>query len=90
MYILASGISKIGVGLVLYRLASGAQMQVVSWTLLTFMVLMGVMSLAAALVFSLQCRPLSVAWGVGVGECMSVSVIGVVATTLSAVDVAVS
>jgi len=90
VYILATGISKLGVGLVLYRLASNADMHLVRITLIVSMTIVGIWSLVTALIFALQCRPLSVAWGVGKGTCLSTETIGRTAIALSAIDVAVS
>lgn len=54
------------------------------------MVAISATTLIVAFIFGLQCRPLSVAWGVGKGTCMSTAVTGNAAIVLSAVDVAVS
>ena len=59
-------------------------------TLIAAMSVMSIWSLVIAIIFGLQCRPLSVAWGEGVGECLSPTVIGQAAIALSSVDVAVS
>ena len=90
MYILTTGISKLGVALVLYRLAAQSDMRVVRLLLLISMVIVGVWSLATALVYGLQCRPLSVAWGVGQGTCLSTSLLGDAGIALSVMDMTVS
>lgn len=59
-------------------------------TLIVSMAVVGLWSLVTALIFALQCRPLSVAWGVGTGTCISSSVIGGSGIALSAMDVASS
>ncbi|KAH7161052.1 hypothetical protein EDB81DRAFT_755637 [Dactylonectria macrodidyma] len=76
VYILATGISKLGVGLVLFRLADKSDMRVVRFTLVASMVVVCIWTLVVALIFALQCRPLSVAWGVGTSTCLSTTVIG--------------
>lgn len=58
--------------------------------LIVAMAIMGVVSTAIAIVFGLQCKPLSVAWGEGTGECLSPTTIGKAGIALSAVDVAIS
>lgn len=90
MYILASGLSKVGVGLVLHRLSSGADMTLVRVILIAAMGVMSVVTLAIAVMFGLQCRPLSAAWGESLGTCMPPTTIGQAAIALSAIDVAVS
>ncbi|KAK8041100.1 hypothetical protein PG994_014107 [Apiospora phragmitis] len=90
VYLLASGVSKIGVGLVLYRLAGSTDMYKVRWFLVPCMVLTAVWFLGSALVFALQCRPLAKAWdltGTAPGNCMPVSVIGTAGIVISAGDV---
>ncbi|KAI5460388.1 hypothetical protein BGZ63DRAFT_246741 [Mariannaea sp. PMI_226] len=90
VYILTTGISKIGVGLVLFRLADKSDMQAVRRGLIVSLVMVAGWSLAVALIFALQCRPLSVAWGVGKGTCISTSIIGNAAIALSVMDMSVS
>ncbi|KAF4954605.1 hypothetical protein FSARC_12045 [Fusarium sarcochroum] len=70
-YILTTRISKLGVGLVLFRLASGAGMKIIRIILIISMIIVTLWFLVTALIFGLQCRPLSVAWGVGKGSCLS-------------------
>jgi hypothetical protein len=65
-------------------------MGIVRVTLVVAMAVMGVASLAVAIIFGIQCRPLPVAWGEGVGECLSPTTIGQAGIALSAIDVAVS
>lgn len=90
VYILATGISKLGVGLVLYRLADKSDMRKVRWMLIVSMIVVGIWSLVVALIFALQCRPLSVAWGVGTGTCLSTGFIGTTGIGLSVMDMSVS
>ncbi|KXJ85063.1 hypothetical protein Micbo1qcDRAFT_106274, partial [Microdochium bolleyi] len=90
VYILATGLSKIGIGLVLLRLSDKAGMTLVRWLLLSTMAVVGATSIGVGLLFALQCRPLSVAWGVGVGTCISTETIGLGGIVLSVVDMAVS
>ncbi|KAJ4267253.1 hypothetical protein NW762_003357 [Fusarium torreyae] len=90
VYILTTGISKLGVGLVLFRLASGAGMRLVRIILTISMVIVTLWCLVTALIFGLQCRPLSVAWGVGKGSCLSTAVLGTTGLALSGMDVTIS
>ncbi|KAJ4011146.1 hypothetical protein NW766_007784 [Fusarium irregulare] len=89
-YILTTGISKLGVGLVLLRLASGADMRTVRIILIMSMIIVTLWCLVTTLIFGLQCRPLSVAWGVGGGSCLSTSVLGTTGLALSGMDVTIS
>lgn len=89
VYILASGVSKVGVGLVLYRLAS-VDMRKMRLFLAGCITVTAVWFLGGALVFGLQCRPLAKAWdltGTAPGSCMSASVIGTAGIAISAGDV---
>ncbi|RSL37987.1 hypothetical protein BHE90_016702 [Fusarium euwallaceae] len=90
VYIITTGISKMGVALVLFRLASGADMKVIRSILAATTVILGLWCLAITLVFALQCRPLSVAWGIGEGSCISSKVIGQTGLAFSVVDMALS
>ena len=90
IYLLASGVSKVGVGLVLYRLADSTDMYKSRWFLMGCIILTAVWFLGGALVFALQCRPLAKAWdltGTAPGSCMPVSVIGTTGIAISAGDV---
>ncbi|KAL6915619.1 hypothetical protein FSST1_007114 [Fusarium sambucinum] len=89
-YILTTGLSKLGVGLVLFRLAKGANMRAVRIILIISMVVVTLWCLVTTLIFGLQCRPLSVAWGVGEGKCLSTSVLGTTGLALSGMDVTIS
>ncbi|RGP70053.1 integral membrane [Fusarium sporotrichioides] len=89
-YILTTGVSKLGVGLVLFRLASGANMRAVRTILIISMAIVTLCCLVTALIFGLQYRPLSVAWGVGEGSCLSTSVLGTTGLALSGMDVTIS
>ncbi|KAH7126520.1 hypothetical protein B0J13DRAFT_646635 [Dactylonectria estremocensis] len=90
VYILATGISKLGVGLVLFRLADKSDMLIVRFTLVVSMAIVCVWTLAVALIFALQCRPLSVAWGVGTGTFLSTTVMGNTGIALSVMDMTMS
>ncbi|CAI6099775.1 hypothetical protein V2G26_004503 [Clonostachys chloroleuca] len=90
VYILTTGVSKVGVGLVLHRLSSGADMRAIQIVLVVAMSVMGIVALVIAIIFGLQCRPLSAAWGESVGTCIAPTIIGQSAIVLSAFDVAVS
>lgn len=97
LYILASGITKLAVALVLHRLTSrgatdGATNNM-KFARLGLWITIGVtvvFTIVITLIFALQCRPLSVAWGVGTGTCINTSVIGQAALALSIEDVLTS
>ncbi|KAK2671397.1 hypothetical protein RAB80_013819 [Fusarium oxysporum f. sp. vasinfectum] len=90
VYILTTGISKLAVGLVLFRLANGASMKIVRRALAVSMIIVSLWCLVTALIFGLQCRPLSVAWGVGEGSCLSTAFLGTTGLALSGMDVTIS
>ncbi|KAK7935927.1 hypothetical protein PG985_001422 [Apiospora marii] len=90
VYILSSGVSKIGVGLVLYRLGNSTDMRKMRMFLVGCIAVTAVWFLGGALVFGMQCQPLSKAWdltGTAPGSCMSVGVIGTAGIAISAGDV---
>ncbi|KAK7968033.1 uncharacterized protein PG986_002310 [Apiospora aurea] len=90
VYLLASGFSKIGVGLVLLRLTSNSDMRGMRWFLAGCITTTAAWFLGGALVFALQCRPLSKAWdlsGAAPGTCMPASTIGTAGIVVSAGDV---
>ncbi|RSL90652.1 hypothetical protein CDV31_015642 [Fusarium ambrosium] len=74
VYIITTGISKMGVALVLFRLASGADMKVIRSILAATTVILG----------------LWLAWGIGEGSCISSKVIGQTGLAFSVVDMALS
>lgn len=87
---MASGIAKVAVALVLLRLTNRSDMRaarIVLWITIGVII---ILTAVVTLIFALQCRPLSVAWGVGTGTCISNSVIGQAALALSVEDVATS
>jgi hypothetical protein len=90
VYILASGITKLAVALVLLRLTSHSDMRAARLVLFALMGVIAVFTVVVTLIFALQCRPLSVAWGVGTGTCISTAVIGQAALALSIEDVVTS
>ncbi|KAH7013867.1 hypothetical protein EDB80DRAFT_749452 [Ilyonectria destructans] len=65
-------------------------MRVVRLTLVVSMVIVCIWTLVVALVFALQCRPMSVAWGIGTDTCLSTSVMGNTRITLSVMDMTAS
>ncbi|KAK8065038.1 hypothetical protein PG997_011785 [Apiospora hydei] len=89
VYLLSSGVSKIGVGLVLFRLTNNSDMRRMRWLLVGCIAMTAVWFLGGALVIALQCRPLSKAWdlaGTAPGSCMSASTIGSAGIVISAGD----
>ncbi|CAK7234497.1 hypothetical protein SCUCBS95973_008957 [Sporothrix curviconia] len=95
LYIMASGITKLAVALVLHRLTAHASdgnggsnnMRFARIGLLITMAVTIIFTVVLTLIFAQQCRPLSVAWGVGTGTCMTTSTIGQAALALSIEDV---
>lgn len=60
---------------------------VVRRVLIGSMAVMSIVSVVAIFMFAFQCRPLSVAWGVGTGTCLPGSTIANVAYMVSAADI---
>ncbi|KAL6895126.1 hypothetical protein GGI43DRAFT_386251 [Trichoderma evansii] len=85
LYLVAQMAAKISVALVLYRIATMAP--VVRRVLIGSMAVMSIVSVAAIFIFAFQCRPLSVAWGVGTGTCLPGSTIANTAYAVSAADI---
>ncbi|KAK1240129.1 hypothetical protein MKX08_007571 [Trichoderma sp. CBMAI-0020] len=85
LYLIAQLVAKISVALVLYRIATMAPL--VRRVLIGSMVVMSIVSVVAIFMFAFQCRPLSVAWGVGTGTCLPGSTIANVAYAVSAADI---
>lgn len=93
LYIIASGLTKLAVALVLHRLTSrteSSNMRLARIGLIITMIVTVVFTVVVTLMFALQCRPLSVAWGVGTGTCMNTTIIGQAALALSIEDVITS
>ncbi|RFU78075.1 integral membrane [Trichoderma arundinaceum] len=85
LYLIAQLAAKISVALVLYRIASMAPL--VRRILAGSMAVLTVVSIVAIFIFGFQCRPLSVAWGVGTGTCLPGSTIANTAYAVSAADI---
>jgi hypothetical protein len=85
LYLIAQLAAKISVALVLYRIATMAPL--VRRVLIGSMAVMSIVSVVAIFMFAFQCRPLSVAWGVGTGTCLPGSTIANVAYAVSAADI---
>ncbi|PTB37370.1 uncharacterized protein TrAFT101_011097 [Trichoderma asperellum] len=85
LYLIAQLAAKISVALVLYRIATMAPM--VRRILVGSISILSIVSIAAIFIFAFQCRPLSVAWGVGTGTCLPGSAIANTAYAVSAADI---
>ncbi|KAL7783254.1 hypothetical protein V8C37DRAFT_413768 [Trichoderma ceciliae] len=85
LYIIAQLAAKISVALVLYRIATIAPL--VRRVLVGSMVILTIVSVVAIFIFGFQCRPISVAWGVGTGTCLPGSTVANVAYAVSAADI---
>lgn len=81
-------ISKLSVGLVLYRLAEARKGIRIS--LLVSMVALTIWTTVTVLTVSLQCRPLAAAWGEGTGTCVSGTVISNTGYSFSCMDITMS
>ncbi|KAL7929939.1 hypothetical protein V8C35DRAFT_330830 [Trichoderma chlorosporum] len=85
LYLIAQLAAKISVALVLYRIATMAPL--IRRTLMASMAVMSIVSIVTIFIFAFQCRPLSVAWGVGTGTCLPGSTIANAAYAVSAADI---
>ncbi|EGU87839.1 hypothetical protein FOXB_01633 [Fusarium oxysporum f. sp. conglutinans Fo5176] len=65
-------------------------MKIVRRALAVSMIIVSLWCLVTALIFGLQCRPLSVAWGVGESSCLSTAFLGTTGLALSGMDVTIS
>lgn len=85
LYLVAQLAAKISVALVLYRIATMAPL--IRKILIASMVILSIVSIVSIFIFGFQCRPLSVAWGVGTGTCLPGSTIANTAYAVSAADI---
>ncbi|KAJ1324144.1 hypothetical protein MN608_10204 [Microdochium nivale] len=90
VYILATGIFKVAIGLVLLRLSSKTEMAIVRWSIFVTMAIVGATSMGVSLLLALQRRPLSAAWGASEGTCISTEAISIGGIVLSVVDMVIS
>lgn len=74
-------IAKLSVALVLYRLATGNN--VIRRILEVSVAVMAIWTTVTSVMVGLQCRPLSMAWGVGAGTCMAAQTLGNVGYAIS-------
>ncbi|KAK9423249.1 putative Integral membrane protein [Seiridium unicorne] len=86
VYVVAAYLTKISVALVLFRIASAET--VIRRILLVSIGVVTIFAVATFLGLALQCRPLSLAWGVGTGTCVEAKVITNIAYAFSACDIA--
>ncbi|CAH0043746.1 unnamed protein product [Clonostachys solani] len=87
-YVILVFVAKVSVALVLYRLASSNN--VVRRILEASVVIMAIWTTVTSVMVGLQCRPLSLAWGVGEGTCMTAKTLGNVGYAISSMDIASS
>ncbi|CAH0021037.1 unnamed protein product, partial [Clonostachys rhizophaga] len=87
-YVILVFVAKVSVALVLYRLASSNN--VIRRILEASVGIMAVWTTVTSVMVGLQCRPLSLAWGVGEGTCMSAKTLGNVGYAISSMDIASS
>ncbi|KAI5921295.1 hypothetical protein F4810DRAFT_679234 [Camillea tinctor] len=83
-YVLTAGIVKIGVALILFRINVD---KVIRNVLLVSMVVVFAVTAMFFLVLTLQCRPLSLLWGVGQGSCINFEITVRTGIAFSAIDI---
>jgi len=87
-YALTSGLVKLSVGLLLYRIAA---IPAYRYTVMISIIIVVVWSLATVMIIALQCQPLSFAWGGSkTGKCFNPSVLVKTGYAFSAMDIASS
>jgi hypothetical protein len=83
-YILATAFVKISIAWMLLRIEVRNKFR---RTIIAGAVIFCIFSLAVFFIGVFQCRPLSVAWGVGEGTCVALEIFGLGMLVLSIVDV---
>ncbi|VUC21491.1 unnamed protein product [Clonostachys rosea] len=87
-YVILVFVAKVSVALVLYRLASSNN--AIRRILEASVAIMAIWTTVTSVMVGLQCRPLSLAWGIGEGTCMSAKTLGNVGYAISSMDIASS
>ncbi|KAI0904063.1 hypothetical protein F4823DRAFT_628923 [Ustulina deusta] len=88
VYVVAAYLCKVSVALVLLRISGTDKKSPVRLVLIGSIVVVTIFSVATFLALSLQCRPVTLNWGVGKGECVASHVITDIAYAFSAADIA--
>lgn len=88
VYVAAAYLCKVSVALVLLRISGTDRQSIIRKILLASIAVVTVFSIATFLALALQCRPVTLNWGIGKGECVAPHVITDIAYAFSAADIA--
>ncbi|KAI0869872.1 hypothetical protein GGS24DRAFT_477469 [Hypoxylon argillaceum] len=87
-YVVAAYLCKLSVALVLFRIAGVDRNGLIRKVLIGAIIVVSIFSIATFLTLALQCRPVTLNWGIGKGECVAPHVITDIAYAFSAADIA--
>ncbi|KAI0487737.1 hypothetical protein F4859DRAFT_268014 [Xylaria cf. heliscus] len=88
VYVVAAYLCKVSVALVLLRISGTDRKSLIRKVLIASIVIVSIFSVATFLALALQCRPVTLNWGIGKGECVAPHVITDIAYAFSAADIA--
>ncbi|KAI0809589.1 hypothetical protein GGR55DRAFT_648468 [Xylaria sp. FL0064] len=88
VYVVAAYLCKVSVALVLLRISGTERKNPIRLVLLGSIVVVTIFAVATFLALALQCRPVTLNWGIGKGECVAPHVITDIAYAFSAADIA--
>lgn len=88
VYVVAAYLCKVSVALVLLRISGTDRKSLIRKVLIASIVVVSIFSVATFLALALQCRPVTLNWGIGKGECVAPHVITDIAYAFSAADIA--
>lgn len=88
VYVVAAYLCKVSVALVLLRISGTDRQSIIRKILLASIAIVTIFSIATFLALALQCRPVTLNWGIGKGECVAPHVITDIAYAFSAADIA--
>ncbi|KAI0533290.1 hypothetical protein GGR58DRAFT_124105 [Xylaria digitata] len=88
VYVVAAYLCKVSVALVLLRISGTDRKSLIRKVLIGSIIVVTIFAVATFLALALQCRPVTLNWGVGKGECVAPHVITDIAYAFSAADIA--
>ncbi|TGJ84778.1 hypothetical protein E0Z10_g3972 [Xylaria hypoxylon] len=88
VYVVAAYLCKVSVALVLLRISGTDRKSPIRKVLIGSIIIVTIFAVATFLALALQCRPVTLNWGIGKGECVAPHVITDVAYAFSAADIA--
>ncbi|KAI0096628.1 hypothetical protein GGR51DRAFT_28219 [Nemania sp. FL0031] len=88
VYVVAAYLCKLSVALVLLRIAGTDRKSIIRKVLIGAIIVVSIFAVATFLALALQCRPVTLNWGIGKGECVAPHVITDIAYAFSAADIA--